>query len=115
MEKQFIVGMFQKIDTRDWDGLSSFFRPDVVYERPGYEPIVGLDALLHFYREVRVIAAGRHALSDVVVGESSAACWGRFVGKHKSGEELDERFADVYTFADGKIKTRASYFFRPAV
>jgi ketosteroid isomerase-like protein len=70
---------------------------------------------LHFYREVRVIAAGEHRLEHLVCNDTCGASWGRFVGRHSDGSGLDERFADVYTFADGKIVTRASYFFRPAI
>jgi ketosteroid isomerase-like protein len=115
MDKTFLVEMFRKIDARDWEDLRAFFCQDVRYERPGYEPIVGLDDLLRFYSKVRIIAAGQHSLLNIVVNDSCGACWGRFVGKHRNGSDLDERFADVYTFKDGKIQTRASYFFRPAV
>lgn len=115
MTKDFVVQMFHKIDSRDWDGLAGFFTPDATYERPGYEPIAGRDALLLFYREVRVIASGEHRLEHVVVDDECGASWGRYVGKHRNGADLDERFADVYVFEHGKIKERASYFFRPAV
>jgi ketosteroid isomerase-like protein len=84
-------------------------------ERPGYECLVGLDQLMQFYRRVRVIASGTHLLEEIVGDDVRAACWGRFVGVHKDGSPIDERFADVYTLADGKITTRRSYFFRPAV
>jgi ketosteroid isomerase-like protein len=110
-----IQHLFQSIDTQQWDKLPRFFTPEVTYERPGYDPLVGLEQMLHFYRMVRVIASGTHTLEQVVSDEGRGACWGRFVGVHKDGSPLDERFADVYTFADGKIATRRSYFFRPAV
>lgn len=116
MESSFIVEMFKTIDARDWAALEGFFTPDVTYERPGYDPIVGRDALLHFYREVRIIACGNHSLEHIVVDGSYGACWGSFAGKHRNGSDLGVvRFADVYTFEDGRIKTRASYFFQPAV
>jgi ketosteroid isomerase-like protein len=113
--QQFILDMFDKIDTRDFEGLRAFFTDDVTYDRPGYEMIRGLDALLHFYREVRVIAAGKHVLTRVVVDDRSGASWGRFQGTHRNGKALDVRFADCYTFENGKIKTRESYFFEPSV
>jgi ketosteroid isomerase-like protein len=115
MNQQFIRDMFKNIDNRDFDNLRDFFTDDVVYERPGYEPLRGIDDLLHFYREVRVIAVGKHGLTRVVVDDESGASWGRFTGTHRNGKDLDVRFADVYTFENGKIKTRASYFFEPSV
>lgn len=115
MTQQFIRDMFKNIDSRDFDNLRDFFTDDVVYERPGYEPIRGIDDLLHFYREVRVIACGGHGLTRVVVDDESGASWGRFTGTHRNGKALDVRFADVYTFENGKIKTRESYFFEPSV
>jgi ketosteroid isomerase-like protein len=115
MLNEIVKRLFECVDSRDWDHLPDFFCEDVVYERPGYAPLVGLASVLHFYREERVIASGRHELEDVVAGDGSGACWGRFVGVHKNGSGLSERFADAYTFEAGKIKTRRSYFFRPAI
>lgn len=115
MNQQFIRDMFHKIDTRDFEGLRTVFADDVVYERPGYEPIRGIEELIHFYRDVRVIASGKHGLTRVVVDEESGASWGRFTGVHRNGKALDVRYADVYTFENGRIKTRASYFFEPSV
>lgn len=107
--------MFETIDARPWSRLADSFTEDVVYERPGYAAIRGLAGLLHFYREVRGIAAGRHDLSGVLVGDGNAACSGRFTGSSRDGHALDERFADVYTLREGKIATRLTLFFRPAV
>lgn len=107
--------LFRTIDARQWDALPRFFSPEVIYERPGYEPLVGLDQVLDFYRTVRVIASGTHTLEQLVFDDECGACWGRFVGLHKNGSPIDERFADVYTLAGGRIATRRSYFFRPAV
>jgi ketosteroid isomerase-like protein len=87
----------------------------MTYDRPGYETMVGFERIDHFYRSERVIASGIHILEGIVVGETRGACWGRFVGAHKNGSSLDERFADAFTFENGKIRTRRSYFFRPAV
>jgi ketosteroid isomerase-like protein len=115
MTKEFVEGMFASIDGRRWEELRDRFSPDAAYERPGYEPLVGLDAILDFYANVRVIVAGSHHLTRIVVEDGGGACWGRFVGKHRNGSDIDERFADVYTTENGKIKTRTSYFFRPAV
>jgi ketosteroid isomerase-like protein len=114
--QNFVTEMFRKIDSRDWEALPSSFADDAVYERPGYAPLQGIDRIMKFYREERVIASGEHRLERVVIGDAAGASWGRFVGLHKNGSALDEAFADVYILNDqGKIKTRRSYFFRPAI
>ncbi|HZO76360.1 MAG TPA: nuclear transport factor 2 family protein [Ktedonobacteraceae bacterium] len=115
MSEQTIQDLFRAVDARDWEAMQPFFCEDVVYERPGYDPIVGIEDLLHFYKHVRIIASGTHQLEQIVVEGDHGSCWGRFVGVNKEGAALDERFADVYVFSDGKIKQRRSYFFRPAV
>jgi branched-chain amino acid aminotransferase len=115
ISKDFIRNMFQTIDSRDWEGLDRAFRADMTYDRPGYERLVGYERVKKFYRDERVIVSGSHVLEGIVVNNDNGACWGRFIGKHKNGSSIDESFADVYTFQDGKIKTRRSFFFRPAV
>lgn len=107
--------MFRIIDGRDFDRLREFCHEDIVYERPGYEPIVGMDELLHFYREVRIIASGEHQLAAVVLDDEHGACWGRFEGLHRNGSGLSVEFADTYVIEEGKIRRRKSFFFQPAV
>jgi len=110
-----IVDLFQAIDASDWEAILNIFHPEIVYERPGYAPFSGSERLLYFYQHERVLASGAHNLERIMYDGNSAACWGRFVGKKKDGSDVDEMFADVYTFEDGKIRTRRSFFFRPAV
>jgi ketosteroid isomerase-like protein len=107
--------LFSRIDASDWDALADLFHADVVYERPGYAPLAGLQRVLDFYRRERQVASGSHELERIVVQGDAAACWGRLRGTLKSGARADIRFADVYVFADGKIKLRRSYFFAAAV
>jgi ketosteroid isomerase-like protein len=112
----FVIQMFDAIDRGDFARLGEFFARDVVYERPGYEPLRGLDELDHFYRHVRIVERGRHDLAAVTFGEGQAACWGRFVGQARDGCELNERFADCYEFdGDGKIVLRTTFFYRAAM
>ncbi|HTK10150.1 MAG TPA: nuclear transport factor 2 family protein [Ktedonobacteraceae bacterium] len=115
MSEQIIRNLFRVVDARDWNSMQAFFCEDVIYERPGYDAIVGFENLLHFYEHVRMIASGNHELEHIVIDEERGSCWGRFVGVNKEGMPLDERFADVYLFENGRIKQRCSYFFRPAV
>ncbi|GCE09778.1 nuclear transport factor 2 family protein [Dictyobacter aurantiacus] len=115
MSKNTITELFLIVDSRDWDKMISVFCPNIVYERPGYAPIVGIDQLLHFYQHERVIASGKHDLEHIVIDRHRGSCWGRFLGVKKDGTDIDELFADVYIFEDEKIKERRSYFFRPAI
>lgn len=110
-----IAKLFEKVDSREWEGLREIFCDDIVYERPGYEPLEGFERVQYFYRNERVVASGTHHIERTVGDREAAACWGRFIGLHKNGSKINERFADVYTLRDGKIHTRKSYFFRPAV
>ena len=110
-----VTRLFELVDLGDWNNLNQVFCDDITYERPGYKQLVGFERVTKFYREERVIASGKHHLEHVVLNDDSGACCGRFLGVHKDGSAIDERFADVYRFKDGKIKNRQSYFFRPAV
>lgn len=107
--------LFNAIDTRDFDRLHEVCHPAIVYERPGYEAFSGMERLLRFYREERVIASGKHHLTAVLVDDAFGACWGRFVGKHRDGSDIDVEFADTYEIEDGKIRRRKSFFYVPAV
>jgi len=107
--------LFHAIDTATWGDLSQFFHADVVYERPGYPPIEGIDALLAFYSSTRIVAEGKHSLDGGLREGGSAICWGHFHGRSKTGEVLAERFADAYELENGVIKKRTTYFFRAAI
>jgi ketosteroid isomerase-like protein len=113
--QELVNRLFAIVDARNWDDLENVFSPDIIYERPGYAPLIGYQRVKQFYREERVIASGRHYIDVIIADEHRGACCGRFTGTHKNQSAIDERFADMYSFEDGKIKTRTSYFFRPAV
>jgi len=115
MSKALILDYFHAVDSHDITTLLKIFHPKIIYERPGYLPFVGLDQLRHFYEHERVLSSGEHKIEQLIVeGHMGASC-GRFVGVRKDGSTVDERFADIYTFDSGRIRTRTTYFFRPAV
>jgi ketosteroid isomerase-like protein len=114
-EQQLIKTLFTAVDSRDWNLLVQCFDHNIIYERPGYHPFMGLDELLNFYQHERIIASGEHRIEHIVIDNNWGSCWGQFIGINKNGSQINERFADVYSFANGKFKTRRSYFFRPAV
>ncbi len=107
--------LFGAIDSASWSDLSRFFHEDVVYERPGYPPITGLQALLDFYSQTRIIAEGKHSLEGGLRATGQAICWGQFNGCAKNGDVLAERFADAYELQDGLIRKRTTFFFRAAI
>ena len=115
MTNESIEAMYKAIDDSRWDDLDRYFHDQIVYERPGYPPFKGLKRVLRFYREERIIASGRHETEGIVIDGLQAASWGRFIGRHKNGSELEELYADVYRLEDGQIRTRRSHFFRKGV
>ncbi|MFF4016054.1 nuclear transport factor 2 family protein [Streptomyces sp. NPDC001843] len=110
-----VTQLFSIIDAARWDDLGRVFAEDCVYDRPGYEPLRGLRRIERFYRMERVVAAGRHQVLHIVSDLEAAACWGRFTGTSRTGDCLDEQFADTYTVRDGRIVGRRTYFYRPAI
>lgn len=113
--KNLIISLFDAIDASNWELLVQHFDKYIIYERPGYKTLVGIDQLLYFYQYERVIASGKHYIEHIVVEEEYGSCWGQFIGLHKNGSQINERFADVYSFEKTRLKTRRSHFFRPAV
>lgn len=110
-----IMRLFEIIDGRTWDDLKHVFAEDCLYIRPGYEPLVGLRAVEHFYRFDRIVASGQHDIERVVSDSEAAACWGRFQGRSRSGQLLNEGFADGYVIRAARLVERRTYFFRPAI
>lgn len=107
--------MFANIDKADWPALEECFHPDATYERPGYDPLVGRDRLMQFYRYERAVASGQHTVDGSLTNGEDGAAWGRMAGTLKTGMSVTVQFAEVYRFEDGKIRHRRSYFFTPAV
>lgn len=111
----FVRDMFDAIDGRRFDELPRFFHPDIVYSRPGFDPIRGLEALDHFYRHVRPISSGAHRVDRLVADGSVAVAMGVFLGTLRDGSPTYEPFADSYEFRNGMVAERHTFFFRPAI
>src|SRR5579875_2733895 len=111
MHKDVILEYFRAVDAHDIPGLLAVFHPDIVYERPGYEPFVGIERLRRFYSQERVLATGGHSIERIIIDGDHAVVTGRYVGTTRDGDPVDELWADVYTFQEGKIRTRRTYFF----
>jgi ketosteroid isomerase-like protein len=111
-----VLTMFAAIDGSRWNDFPFIFGEDVAYYRPGYQPISGLERLLRFYRGERIIASGRHVLHRIIIGQAGhLASWGEFAGTTKAGEAVAETFSEIYAVADGRIRERRTFFYRPAV
>jgi ketosteroid isomerase-like protein len=90
------------------------FDEDIVYYRPGYEPLRGAERMRVFYRDERVIDVGRHSVERVLVDGDHAAAYGTFEGTSYQGAPLSMSWCEIYGFAGDKINYRRSYFFTPA-
>ncbi|GHG06310.1 hypothetical protein GCM10017783_18640 [Deinococcus piscis] len=114
--RELIERLFGVIDGTHFDELGQVFAQEAVYERPGYEPLRGLDRIEQFYRYERIIGAGQHQVAAVTCSAAGdAVAVGLFRGESRDGQPLKERFADVYRVSGGKIIHRTTYFFRAAI
>jgi ketosteroid isomerase-like protein len=113
--KETVLNYFRIVDARQFDELDQVFHAEMVYERPGYKMLEGIGSIIKFYKQKRRILSGNHTIEGLIAEGDICTCWGRFVGKSRKDQEIDERFADVFIFEDGKIKKRITYFHRKAV
>ena len=113
--KAHILGMFRAIDANAHDELPHYFAADIVYERPGYQPIAGLDALGRFYSSERMIASGRHEIAHLVGDAHRFCAIGHFRGRLRNGDDVDLRFCDLYELVGDRIANRTTFFYTPCV
>jgi hypothetical protein len=110
-----INAMFDVIDGREWEKLRDFFSPACVYERPGYPPLEGLGQLEHFYRHERIIASGKHVVTDHYEKPGGIMVIGDFSGVLRDGKAVSLQYADAYQFGGGLIAHRRTFFYTPMV
>lgn len=115
MDDAWLRTMFTTIDAMDWDALPGFFHPTMVYERPGFPPLIGLDRVLRFYHDERKIVSSAHDVERTVVADGRGAAWGRVSCVLPDGARTELGFADIYEFDDGLIRLRRTHFFVPGV
>jgi uncharacterized protein len=115
IQEELIHRMFLIIDARRWDSLDEVFTPDIVYHRPGYSCIAGIDSLKKFYSEVRMISSGQHVIYATLADSKRGSSWGRFQGQVKSNETIMEDFAEWYEFNGAAISVRRTFFYEPAL
>lgn len=111
-----VHGYYEAMDRDDIDSVLEFFSGDVLYRRPGYERIVGMDALRQYYASDRQIATGRHVLTSVIVEGQRVAAHGTFEGDLRDGSTTSVGFAAFFVFdLNGRAAEHTTYFFVPAV
>jgi ketosteroid isomerase-like protein len=100
---------YRFIDDEQYDALFDLFADDIVYHRPGADPIRGKAAFEQFYREERPLEDGTHEIDEYLVDGDRVSVRGRFEGL-LDGEEIAFGFADIHHFdEDGKIEVRWTY------
>ena len=107
---------YDALDRDDLEAVLELFSGEVLYRRPGYEVIAGLERLRAYYSGDRKLAAGRHLVRDVLVEGQKAAAHGMYEGQLKDGERTAMGFAAFFSFdMNGRIAEHTTYFFTPAV
>ncbi|MDO5711395.1 MAG: nuclear transport factor 2 family protein [Micrococcales bacterium] len=111
-----VQGYYDALDRDDIEAVLEFFSGDVLYRRPGYEPISGLAALRGYYSDDRVLAPGRHVLRSVIVEGQNVAAHGAFEGELREGGRRSVEFAAIFVFdGNDRANEHTTYFFVPAV
>lgn len=111
-----VLQYYEAVDAGRADAVVELFAPDAVYHRPGYQPMVGSEALQRFYSGQRVIAHGHHTITRMMaVGPTQVAVEGWFTGQLKDGTDVELGFADFFTLCRTLIAQRTTYFAVTAV
>jgi len=108
--EELVKKYYKAVDENDLNTLFSVFSDDIIYERPGYEPLKGMKDFQNFYKSNRIIKEGHHTLKNIIVKEPYVIVEGEFNGILKNGNKSYTKFVDVYTFKDGKAYRRHTYF-----
>ena len=115
MSIDMVRAYYRAIDAGDLDQALAGWADHATYRRPGYPPLVGIEAVRAFYESTRVIAAGRHEVDEFVYSGDVVAVRGSFSGSAHDGSSLSVRFADFWHFSAGHIDERNTYFDAAAV
>lgn len=111
-----VQGYYDTLDRNDMEAVLEYFSGDVLYLRPGYDRMVGIEALKRYYAEDRKIAGGRHVISNMIVEGQTVAAHGMWEGNLRDGTESSMGFAAFFEFdGNGRIREQTTYFFTPAV
>jgi uncharacterized protein len=114
--KAAVQGYYDALDRDDIEAVLDSFNGDVLYRRPGYPTIVGMDGLRAYYSSDRKLKAGRHVIKALIAEGPTVAAHGVWEGELKGGGTTSMGFAAFFGFdAAGRIDEHTTYFFTPAV
>lgn len=105
-----VTRYYDLIDRNAVDDLLALFHDEVRYDRVGTPPITGQEALERFYRYERVIESGCHRIDALLSNDEWVVARGSFVGRLRSGDDVDVDWTDWHHFRDGLIDYRQSLF-----
>ncbi len=114
--RQAVLAYYDALDRDDVEAVLACFTGDVLYRRPGYPTMAGIDQLRAYYETDRKLAAGRHMVRDVLVADFQAAAQGMYEGQLRDGDLMTMGFGAFFDF-DGaaRISEHTTYFYTPAV
>ncbi|WP_135533333.1 MULTISPECIES: nuclear transport factor 2 family protein [Halostella] len=106
---------YRYVDDEAYEDLFSLFADDIRYDRPGNEPIEGMEEFRRFYLDERALENGTHDVHAVVPDGDIVAVRGRFEGE-QGGDTVEFGFADFHRFdGQGTIVERWTYTDRDTV
>lgn len=76
---------------------------------------VGVEAIIRFYKDIRLIRDGKHTIAKIIIEDKWGSSLGTFSGQLRDSRKMAVAFSDHYTFEDGLIYERITYFFAPVV
>lgn len=113
--RPWIDHFFQAIDSGNWDSLSELLADEVIYERPGYSPLVGKKVVLDFYKNIRIIKTGTHVVKEFIGSDAMLCYHGSFTGESHSGDQLSVDFCDFCNIKDGLLCYRKTFFYTASI
>lgn len=100
---------YEYVDKEEYEKLFDLFAEDIVYHRPGADPIRGKEDFERFYLEERPLEDGTHEIHDYIVDGERVSVRGQFRGV-LDGDPIQFGFADIHAFReDGVIERRWTY------
>lgn len=108
-QRAVLEAYYEYIDSNRYEELFDLFADDIIYHRPGAEPIRGMDQFKRFYLEERPLEQGTHEIDAYHRDGATMCVRGRFSGL-LDGEPIEFGFADFHEFDEsGTIRRRWTY------
>lgn len=115
LNAEWVSLFFNAVDNRNWKELELMLDENIVYERPGYEPMVGRQDVMTFYTQKRIISSGRHNIKNILINDNIIVCNGSFSGESNQSLKLDVEFCDIYFFNGVSLFYRKTFFHVPCI